>query len=75
MIFYTCTLGDVEDPEIYAASPIFEWQKTEMGQWIMARCADTAFRISADSQSWGYKVDIYGTLSDEDSTYFTLKYK
>ena len=27
-------LGDVEDPEIYAAQPIWEWQQTEAGAWF-----------------------------------------
>jgi hypothetical protein len=31
MIFHEFTLGDVEDPEIYAAQPLCEWQTTEMG--------------------------------------------
>jgi hypothetical protein len=75
LIFHKFTLSDVEDPEIYAAWPILEWQKSEMGTWVMSHCSDTSFRISSDFDTYGYQVVIYGNLSDRDATYFTLKYK
>ncbi len=75
MIFHTFTLGDVEDPEIYAAGPILDWQKSEMGTWVMKHCTDASFRIAPDFDTYGYQVIIYGNLSDEDATYFTLKYR
>jgi hypothetical protein len=75
MIFHKFTLGDVEDPEIYAAGPILDWQKSEMGTWVMKHCTDASFRIAPDFDTFGYQVVIYGNLSDEDATYFTLKYR
>ena len=32
---HTFTVSDVDDPDIYAAEPIFEWQNSEAGQWMM----------------------------------------
>jgi hypothetical protein len=29
------TMGDVEDPDLYAAQPLIEWEKSESGQWVM----------------------------------------
>jgi hypothetical protein len=75
MIFHKFTLSDVEDPEIYAAGPILDWQKSEMGTWVMEHCSDTAYQITTNYDVYGYQVVIYGNLSDEDATYFTLKYK
>jgi len=75
MIFHKFTLSDVEDPEIYAAGPILDWQKSEMGTWVMEHCPDASFKIISDFNVYGYQVVIYGTLSEEDTTYFTLKYK
>ena len=75
MIFHELTLGDVEDPTICAAGPLSEWQKTEIGQWVMQHCASPTYRIMVDQNTFGYKVTIYGELSEEDSTYFTLKYR
>lgn len=66
-------LGDVEDPEIYAAQPIYEWQETEQGMWVMAH--------SVPEPSWhigfnlhGYQVMIVANLQEQDATFFQLKY-
>lgn len=75
MIFHEFTLGDVEDPEIYAAQPLYEWQITDMGKWVMQHCTNPTYKVSVDQNTFGYKVTIYGDLTDEDTTYFTLKYK
>lgn len=75
MIFHSFTLSDVEDPEIYAAGPLYDWQQTEKGKWVMAHCTTPAYKIMMDQNNWGYRVVIYGELSDEDTTYYTLKYE
>lgn len=75
MIFHEFNLGDVEDPEIYAAGPLYEWQQTEKGQWVMQHCPDPTYRVMVDPNNFGYKVAIYGELSQKDATYFTLKYQ
>lgn len=75
MIFHSFTMGDCEDPEIYAAHPLYEWQQTEMGAWVMKHCPSPTYQIGPDLDSWGYRVTIHGELSVEDATFFTLKYK
>ena len=75
MIFHRFTLGDCEDPEIYAAAPMWEWQKTEAGEWVMEHCRDPAYKVITKFDTYGYEVVIYGELSEEDATYYTLKYK
>ncbi len=75
MIFYTFTLGDVEDPDIYAAGPILDWQRTEKGQWVMDHSKDLTYSIYPDLQSFGNKVVIRGSLNQEDEVYYTLKYR
>lgn len=75
MIFHTFTMADCDDPEIYAAGPMLAWEGTEMGEWVMKHCIDPCYRISSDPDTWGFKVVIYGSLTNQDATYFTLKYK
>lgn len=75
MIFYEFTLGDVEDPDIYAAGPILEWQKTDHGQWVMKHGLELAFNIQPGIDVFGYKVTITGGLNPQDEVYYTLKYK
>jgi hypothetical protein len=73
--FHTLRMGDVEDPYLYAAFPISEWQKTEHGQWVMTHAiGESTFYCDPDPASMGYRVSIVGELSDKDSTYHALKW-
>jgi len=72
--FHTFTMGDVDDPDIYAAQPIYEWQQTEAGQWAMAHCADPRYSFNPDGNSWGHRVILYGDLDDKDATFWQLKW-
>ena len=74
MTFHTFRMGDVEDPEIYAAQPIWEWQQTEQGQWVLSHCIDPKYAVEPDNMSWGYRVRLYGEVDDTDATFFQLKW-
>jgi hypothetical protein len=75
IVFKSFLLGDCEDPEIYAAHPIWEWQQTEAGKWVMEHAIETpSFRITSDPLTYGYRVDVYGKLEGSDLTYFKLKW-
>jgi hypothetical protein len=68
-------MGDVEDPYLYAAFPIGEWQKTEKGKWVMKNAiGEPTFFCRADPNTWGFRVIIEGELSAVDCTYFELKW-
>jgi hypothetical protein len=69
-------MSDVEDPYLYAASPIWEWQQTEKGKWVMENViAPPLFHIEPDMRSMGYFVAITGKLAPEAEIYFRLKYE
>ena len=67
-------LSDVEDPEIYAAQPIWDWQQTDAGKWVMENATDVSYKIFPDMQSYGYRVSVYGKLDDHNTTFFKLKW-
>jgi hypothetical protein len=66
-------MGDVEDPEIYCAHPIYEWQQTPAGKWCMEKATDPTFNIIPDPMTMGYRVTITGYLSGKHATYWSLK--
>lgn len=69
-------MGDVEDPEIYAAQPLHEWEMSEFGSWVMANSKTTpTFHIAADRIYFGYQVKVTAEFEGEALTYFLLKYK
>ena len=76
MILHEFTMGDCEDPYLYAAHPIWEWQQTEQGRWIMANVIeDPVFYIQPDARTFGQRVVITGKLNPEAETFFRLKHK
>jgi hypothetical protein len=68
-------IGDVEDPEIYAAGPIIDWQNTEVGQWVMLHAVEKpVYFQTLDYNSYGYKYVIKAKFNDEDAMIFRLKW-
>ena len=68
-------LGDVEDPEIYAAEPILEFKQTERGQWLQENSYEQlSYNIYPDYETYGYKVVIHAWLNDQDLTFYNLKW-
>ena len=75
IVVHTFRISDSEDPEIYAAEPIYKWQQTEIGQWVMTHSQPKPeWTMGFDQFGYGHRVHITANLSDEDATYFLLKY-
>jgi len=69
------SVGDVEDPEIYAGQPIWEWQQSEAGQWVMANAIKVPYWIkSTDYSTWGTRFKIMARLSEQNQTFWSLKW-
>jgi hypothetical protein len=68
-------MGDVEDPELYAAEPLWQWQQSEAGQWAMEHAVEKPYWIqSLDYNSWGHKFKVMARLSEQDQTFWILKW-
>lgn len=69
-------MQDNDDPEIFAAEPILDWQRTEAGQWVINHSiGKPTYNIQADTDTWmGYTVNITADLSEEDLSYWLLKW-
>jgi hypothetical protein len=69
-------MGDVEDPDLYAAQPLSEWQNSEIGQWVLEHAVETPFwhRVT-DPYNYGYKYYIIARLAEKDQLYWALKWK
>jgi hypothetical protein len=69
-------MGDVEDPDLMIAAPIYEWQQTDAGKYIMEHSDPTAKWVRDNSPDYmGHKYTIKGYLTDKQVTYFKLKYQ
>jgi hypothetical protein len=75
VIVHKFTMGDVEDPELYAAEPLWNWQQSEQGQWVMAHALEApVWHQHADQYSYGYRFIIRARLRDDDYLIYKLKW-
>lgn len=74
IVVHTFTMGDVEDPDLYAAEPLYKWQQSEIGQWIMTNAVETPswYRIP-DVMQYGYRYEIRAKLSGARLTEWLLR--
>lgn len=75
IVVHEFLMGDVEDPDLYAAQPLCEWEKSERGQWVMKNACDTPtwYRM-ADPATYGYKYQIRAKLMGPALTEWLLRY-
>ena len=76
IVVHEFSMGDVEDPDLYAAQPISEWQNSAAGEFVMAHAVEKPYWIrQADHSSYGYRYRIIARLSEQNQTFFKLKFK
>ena len=69
-------MGDVEDPDLYAAQPIWELQESEAGKFVMEHAVEAPYWIrQVDHHSYGHKYKIIARLSEPNQTFFRLKFQ
>ena len=75
IVVHEFTMGDVDDPDLYAAEPLWQWQQSEEGQWIMTHALETPswYRIP-DQLQYGYQFQVRAKLSGARLTEYLLRH-
>ena len=75
IIVHKIPMGDVEDPELYAAAPILEWEKSAKGQWLHEHSKQQMeYIVRPNQETYGWMVIIFAWLEEQDLTYYKLKW-
>ena len=75
-LVHTILMSDVEDPDIMVAGPIWDWQETEEGKWIMENSNPApTWKRYPNATTYGHIYSIHAYLKSKDYTYWSLKYK
>jgi hypothetical protein len=75
VIVHTIRMGDVEDPDLFVAHPISEWQDSDAGRFIMEHAVEKPYwHRSIDPGSYGHRYDIVARLSEQNETFWRLKW-
>jgi hypothetical protein len=69
------TVGDVEDPVAYAGEPLWNWQQSAAGVWVMGNAEEKPYWVKdLDPATYMYRFRIMARLSEFNETFFRLKY-
>lgn len=76
IIVHRFRVGDSEDPDLYAADPLWQWQQSKQGQWVMAHAVETPiWHRQVDPSFMGWQYMITANLKVKDLTYFYIKWQ
>jgi len=75
IVVHSFTMGDVEDPDLYAAEPLYQWQNSDQGMWVMANAVDTPeWNRMADPISYGHKYYVTAVFNTKGLTEYYLRF-
>lgn len=75
VVVHEFMLSDVDDPEIFVAGPIWDWQQSPAGAWVMEHAAEKPYwHKQVDTNTYGYRCSIVARLSEANEIFFKLKY-
>jgi hypothetical protein len=75
IVVHRFDLSDVEDPDLYAAEPIWKWQQTDAGKFVMEHAVDQPeWHRHPDPMFMGYRYIIIAELESKKLAEYYLKW-
>jgi len=75
IVVHKFDMSDVEDPVLYAAGPIFDWEQSEAGQFVMKHAIDKpTWHKHMDPMFMGYRFVITAELEAKKLSEFYLRW-
>lgn len=75
IVVHSFRVGDAEDPDLYAAEPMWEWQESEKGRWVMKHAVEKPiWQRDVDFSTFGHRYRIVAELPGPRATEYYLKW-
>lgn len=75
VVVHKFNLADVEDPDIYAAGPMFDWERSEAGQFVLKYAVDKPeWHRHMDPMWMGYRYIVVAELEKKKLSEFYLRW-
>jgi hypothetical protein len=75
VVLHRFKLSDVDDPDLYAAEPIYKWEKSEPGQFVMKHAIDKpVWHRNIDHVTYSYQYVIVAELEMKKLAEFYLRW-
>jgi hypothetical protein len=72
---HSFAMGDVEDPDLYAAQPLYDWEHSEQGEWVMNNAVETpSWHRMPDPYGYGYRYEVRAKLQGARLTEWLLRH-
>lgn len=73
-IVHKIPMGDVEDPDLFVASPIYDWQQTPAGKYVMKHSSPTPM-WNRLVHGYGHLYTITAYFTPKQLTYYKLRFE
>lgn len=75
IVVHSFSIGDVEDPDLWAAEPLHQWEHSDQGQWVMKNATEQpSWHRDHDLSSWGHLYRIMAKFTEKKLVEFYLKF-
>ena len=75
IVVHRFSMGDVEDPDLYAAQPLWEWQESEAGKFVLEHAVETPiWQRIPDTAHYGWQYAIIAELEKKKLSEYYLRF-
>lgn len=75
VVVHKFDVADVDDPDLYAAQPLWEWQQSEAGKFVMTHAIDKPeWQRHMDPIWMGYRYIVIAELEKKKLSEFYLRF-
>ena len=75
IVVHKFSIGDVEDPDLYAAEPLWKWQESEQGKFVMEHAVEVpVWHRKVDAQNYGHQYVVVAELEAKKLSEFYLRW-
>ena len=75
LVVHRFDVADVDDPNIHAAGPLFDWEQSEAGQFVMKNAEDRPeWQRHMDPMFMGYRYVVIAELEKKKLSEFYLRF-
>ena len=75
VVVHKFNMGDVEDPDLFAAEPLWKWQESEQGKFVMEHAIEVpVWHRQLDAVTYGHLYIIVAELEAKKLSEFYLRW-
>jgi hypothetical protein len=75
VVVHSFVMAGVDDPDLFAAEPLINWEQSEKGRWVLEHASDIpVWTRSISEDMFGWKYTITAEFEQSALTEWMLKY-